>query len=136
MNYKSIGKLLSTAKRVEFWLDEGTPPIMLLVFDSTEAANDPALAYNKLYDIVSSKSTYLKIEKGNKLTLNIVDAVGDFHIPIKDLHYYHSQYEAFMESPNHTFGFCLGLRANHSERPMILPTKEPFEIITLAGRIN
>lgn len=130
-----IVKSFSKAIRIEFWpsTKPDEPEMVILVFEKRQGIT----AYNNLIDLVSIKSTYLKIEVGKMLTISFIDAVEDFHITIPNLKFDKAQLDAFKYSigENHSFGFVLGLDHPEADRPMLLPTTPDFKIITVAGHI-
>lgn len=131
---EAIANQFSKALRIEFWKETEQPSIVILVFDKPKALT----AFNDLLDMVSNKSTFLKLSESDLLTVSFIDAVEDFHITIPNLNYDKNKLNEFKNSlpKNTSFGFCLGLNNPDGGRPFLLPTKKEFEIITLAGYID
>lgn len=133
---EGIAKAFSKALRVEFWpsTKENEPEMVILVFNKRQAIT----AYNNLNDIATIKTTFLKLEEADTISISFIDAVEDFHITIPSLDYSMEQLEAFKDSigENHSFGFVLGLDNPGADRPILLPTTPDFQIISLAGHIG
>ena len=127
------------AERIEFWPPsdiEKEPGAIVLVFSEEEASvSNVRGCYNYLLSITDSKTTQLKIENGKKsLDISFIDTKRNIDIKVQGLSYKKEQLDAFLKiyPGNISFAFLLGLN-NPGRRPFILPTKEPFEILTLGG---
>jgi len=134
-----ISTEFAKAERIEFWppVDiEKEPGAIVLIFSEEGASvSNVRGCYNYLLSITDGKTTQLKIESSEKfLDISLIDAKRNLDIKVKGLSYKKEQLDTFLKTypKNISFAFLLGLN-NPGRRPFILPTKEPFEILTLGG---
>lgn len=132
----------SQCDRIEFWYDKerNEPPVIILVFSTQDGLikSKSREVYNELLDKLDFKTTFFKIvEQNNRAFISFVDGVSDIHLTVKNLKYSPGQLNDFLKKvdKNGPFAFLLGLD-NNKDRPIIVPTKDKFEIMTLAGFIK
>lgn len=130
------------AERIEFWLPEDIqkePGAIILVFSKEQAsASNARGCYNYLLGVTDSKTTLLKIERKKKsINISFVDTKRKIDIEVKGLSYKKEQANEFLEKypKDISFAFLLGL-PNNNDRPLLIATKENFEILTLGGVIE